>query len=71
MKLEDFLNKITLCEDGNIRRLELIEQKYLHYSIPLGDGWMKLSRTYRNQVENDFLNGKIYKSIYEALRAKR
>ncbi|MEK3673563.1 hypothetical protein [Paenibacillus sp. FSL R10-2771] len=54
---------IYKCSDGNIRKLNKIEDDYLHYSVPIGDKgkwqWMNLGRTYRWQAEPFFLGGKI------------
>ena len=54
---------IYLCADGEIRRLDKIEDDFLSYSLPIGKrgsrlAWMELGRTKRYQVESDFLNGK-------------
>lgn len=64
--MELIKGEIYLCSDQNIRRLDKIEPNYLYYSVPIGHKgenvvWMKLSRTYRNQVEQEFKNGKIIK----------
>lgn len=55
---------IYLCEDQQIRRLDKVESDYLHYSLPIGYinnklDWMRLNKTRRNQVEQDFVNGQI------------
>lgn len=53
--------KIYRCEDGEVRRLDKIEHKLLHYSVPVGDKgrvhWMRLSGTRRSAVEADFVKG--------------
>jgi hypothetical protein len=55
---------IYKCSDGEVRRLDKIEPSYLHYSIAINITkhkieWMKLSKTYRSQVEQAFLQGQI------------
>ena len=51
------------ANEGGVRRLDKIEDAYLHYSVLIGDKnpsiWMKLTRTYRSQVERDFVEGQI------------
>lgn len=55
---------IYLCADGEIRRLDNIEDDFLSYSVPIGKignslKWSKLGRTKRYQVESYFINGKV------------
>lgn len=62
--MELIKGRTYLCVDGEIRRLDAIEDDFLYYSVPVGDrdsrvSWMKLGRTNRYQVESDFTDGKI------------
>lgn len=62
--MELIKNSIYLCADGDIRRLDEIEDDFLSYSIPIGNsgsrlGWRELGRTKRYQVESDLINGQI------------
>lgn len=58
--IEQFLNKATLCSDGMIRKLNKIDEKYLYYSVAIGETeWMDLGRTYRCQAEDMFIKGQI------------
>lgn len=55
---------IYSCADGEVRRLDKIEDDFLSYSMPISKigcrlEWMKLGRTKRYQVESDFINGRI------------
>jgi hypothetical protein len=69
-KIYNHLNKITICSDGDIRRLLDTDDRLLYYEVPIDIErgiWMKLSGTYRGQVEDNFLNGKIV-SLDECLK---
>jgi hypothetical protein len=54
---------IYKCTDGDIRRLDRIEDRFLSYSLPIGRKgtpvrWLEQGRTYRYQCESLFINGK-------------
>jgi len=50
--------RVYECADGQIRKLNKIEDHYLSYSVPISEEvWIDLGRTYRHQVEKEFLNG--------------
>lgn len=58
------VGSIYLCSDGDIRRLDKIEDTFLSYSLPMGKrgsrvAWRDLGQTKRYQVESLFLKGKI------------
>lgn len=60
--MELVVGTIYRCADGDIRKLDQVEEGFLHYSIPIGKqgtaiNWMPLSKTYRHQVESLFVNG--------------
>jgi hypothetical protein len=60
--IEKYLNKITKCADGAIRRLTEIQPQFLFYEVPLDiefKQWMHLGAAIRGQVEQHFLNGQI------------
>lgn len=60
MKIEDLINKVVFCSDGQERRLTKIEDDLLHYEVPVsGNGWLQLEGTRRSQVEKEFLNGEV------------
>jgi hypothetical protein len=51
-------------KDGSIRKLEGVEEKFLHYALPIGRKgtpvrWNSLGPTKRHQVEKSFLEGEI------------
>lgn len=54
---------IYRCADGDVRRLDKIEDDFLSYSLPIGKRtdqlvWLDVGRTHRHQIESDFVNGK-------------
>lgn len=58
------MGEVYLCADGEIRRLDTVNDEFLRYSMPINekDGkytWSKLPSTRRNLIESDFINGKI------------
>ena len=62
--VELIVGAIYVCTDGDIRRLDKIEEKFLSYSLPIGRKgtpvrWVEQGQTYRYQVEDRFINGKI------------
>jgi len=62
--LEEHIDKITLCSDGEYRKLKKFDEDYLYYAVPISEtAWMSLSGTYRGYVEHKFLNGKIVEYI--------
>lgn len=55
---------IYLCFDGDIRRLDKVEDNFLSYSLPMGKrgsrlSWRELGKTRRYQIESSFLKGRI------------
>ena len=57
--LEDALNRVVLCTDGDERRLVEIEADMLHYEVEMdGDCWRRLSGTSRWLAETLFIGGR-------------
>lgn len=56
------IGRIYFCTDGQIRLLEKMDDRLLHYAIPLHVSddaiqWMSLSGTRRTAVETEFTSG--------------
>lgn len=61
--LEQALEKSVRCTDGQYRRLDRIEVRLLHYSVPIGSEgrwrWMELGGTRRWEAEPLFIGGEV------------
>jgi hypothetical protein len=56
--LEESLNAVILCTDGEERRLVEIGDRLLHYEVEINGGrWMRLSGTRRWEAEPLFIGG--------------
>ena len=56
--LEEALNAVVLCTDGEERRLLEIEDRLLHYEVEINGGrWMRLSGARRWEAEPLFVGG--------------
>jgi len=56
--LEEALNVVVLCTDGEERRLVEIEDRLLHYEVEINGGrWIRLSGTRRWEAQPLFVGG--------------
>lgn len=56
--LEEAMNAVVLCTDGEERRLVAIEERLLHYEVEIAGGrWLRLSGTKRWEAEPLFIGG--------------
>lgn len=68
--LEEALNAVILCTDGEERRLVEIGDGLLHYEVEINGGrWMRLSGTRRREAEPLFVGGTFVANGKEPLPA--